>query len=300
MNAHTPVLLNQAIEALAIRPDGHYLDATFGRGGHSRAILSHLNGGSLVVMDKDPDAIANARELALKHPNLEVIQSDFAQLGDWLTAHDIKLNGALFDLGVSSAQLDAPERGFSFSKNGPLDMRMDNDRGETAAEWINRVEERELARVLRDYGEEKFALRIAAAICRERPLHTTGELATIIAAAQPKRDPHKHPATRSFQAIRIAVNRELDSLGHALEALKRVMLTGARLVVIAFHSLEDRLVKRFINANSGEQYPPSVPSMKWRTPPLLRAVTRCFADKDEQQSNPRARSAVMRVAEFVQ
>jgi len=300
VNAHTPVLLNQAIEALAIRPDGHYLDATFGRGGHSRAILSHLNGGSLVVMDKDPDAIANARELALKHPNLEVIQSDFAQLGDWLTAHDIKLNGALFDLGVSSAQLDAPERGFSFSKNGPLDMRMDNDRGETAAEWINRVEERELARVLRDYGEEKFALRIAAAICRERPLHTTGELATIIAAAQPKRDPHKHPATRSFQAIRIAVNRELDSLGHALEALKRVMLTGARLVVIAFHSLEDRLVKRFINANSGEQYPPSVPSMKWRTPPLLRAVTRCFADKDEQQSNPRARSAVMRVAEFVQ
>ena len=300
MAAHTPVLLNEAIEALAIRPEGNYLDATYGRGGHSRAILSQLaHRGKLVVMDKDPEAIANARDLHRRHDNLLVIHADFASLAEWLIAHKIKLNGALFDLGVSSAQLDVAARGFSFAQDAPLDMRMDNSRGETAQDWVNRVEQKDLARVIRDYGEDKYARRIAAAICNNRPIATTVELANIIAAAQPGHVRHKHPATRCFQAIRIVINNELEALRQALEALKRVMLRGARLVVISFHSLEDRIVKSFITANAGEKYPSSVPSMEWKTIPVLQAVARCFAGREEREVNPRARSAVMRVAEFV-
>ena len=296
---HTPVLLNQAIDALAIRPEGHYLDATYGRGGHSRAIVSRLSSGSLIAMDKDPCAIANARAFAQSHPNFKFIHSDFSQLGKWLIASNTQLDGALFDLGVSSAQIDTPERGFSFTHDGPLDMRMDNSQGETAAQWINRIEEKELARVIRTYGEEKFAARIAAHICRKRPVYTTAALAAIISEAQPRRDPHKHPATRSFQAIRIALNGEIDALKAALESLKGIMQVGARLVVIAFHSLEDRVVKQFIASNSGTHFPPSIPTSQWQTPPLLRAVSRTFADAHERRANPRSRSAVMRVAEFV-
>jgi len=299
--AHQPVLLEEAIAALMVSADGVYLDGTFGRGGHSARILDALSpSGTLIGFDQDPAAVEAAGELAQRDPRFHFHAVNFQALGNWVEA--ASLSGVLLDLGVSSPQLDEPSRGFSFSHDGPLDMRMNPSEGESAASWLSTASESEIARVLRTLGEERFARRIAAAIAAARnqgPIERTGQLAEIVAAANPRWEHHKHPATRSFQAIRLHVNRELEVLQSVLEQIVDALAPGGRLVVISFHSLEDRIVKRFIRDKTrGERLPPGVP-VRYEPPSgLMRAVGKAILpSSDEIARNPRSRSAIMRIAE---
>jgi len=303
--SHRPVLLAEVIDALAVTPDGIYMDLTYGRGGHAGAILDRLDArGRLAVMDKDPAAIRTAQQRLDRDPRVAIHAGSYAGAGrvaEELGIHG-RVNGVLLDLGVSSAQLDDPARGFSFRHDGPLDMRMDPAAGESAADWLARAPEQELVRVLREYGEERFAARIARAIAAERrthPIRTTGQLRAIIAAANPAWEPGKDPATRAFQAIRIQVNRELDELRQCLDRLIGVLAPGGRLAIISFHSLEDRMVKRFIRQESrGDPFPAALPVPDAMRKPHLRAVDGAVhAGATEVADNPRARSAVLRVAE---
>ncbi len=305
-SGHLPVMYAQVLDGLRIVGDGAYLDGTFGRGGHARGVLGQLGpGGRLLVMDKDPDAIAVAEREFAADPRVAIFRGSFAALADW-EATAGGLDGVLFDLGVSSPQLDVAERGFSFSKDGPLDMRMDPDSGESAAGWLARADEREIADVLWTYGEERQSRRIARAIVADRdatPLLRTAQLAELIARVMPRGESKSdkgriHPATRSFQAIRIFINRELADLELGLDAAMARLKPGGRLAVISFHSLEDRIVKRFINARA--KAPPANRRMpvEQAFTPSLRAIGGAIrAGDDETASNPRARSAVLRVAE---
>jgi len=310
-NAHVPVLLGPVLEGLNIRANGCYVDGTFGRGGHSSAILERLTAdGRLIAIDRDPQAIASAPEALLSDPRFELIRGESAQLEKFIDERGLRgsVDGVLLDLGVSSPQLDEAGRGFSFLRDGPLDMRMDPDAGISAAEWLARVDEKELKRVLKTYGEERSAARIARAIVaarEEAPIATTVRLADIIAAAAPAHGQKRHPATKSFQAIRVFINGELDQLKSALEQSVNVLRkptalrSGGRLCVISFHSLEDRLVKRFMREASREpeQYRgmPSVPA-EYR--PKLKPIGKLIeATAAEIAANRRARSARLRVAE---
>ncbi len=306
-NEHVPVLLGPVLEGLEIKEDGCYVDGTFGRGGHSREILRQLGTkGRLISIDRDPDAIASAPKSLTDDPRFELIRGDCAQLEAFMGEKHLigEVDGLLFDLGVSSPQLDEARRGFSFMRDGPLDMRMDPDAGEPASYWLTTVDQKELIRTLRQYGEETHATRIARAICDARvsaPIETTGQLAKIVEAAVPAktRAQKKHPATKTFQAIRIIVNGELEQLSAALQQSVNVLKKGGRLCVISFHSLEDRMVKRFIRDTSREpeQYR-GMPSMPEELRPKLRPIGRAIvANADEIQLNRRARSARLRIAE---
>ena len=284
-----------------VAADGSYVDGTFGRGGHSTRILDALSpSGTLLALDQDPAAESAARPLIDQDPRFQFLAVNFRALADHVAPGS--LQGVLLDLGVSSPQLDDPERGFSFSHDGPLDMRMNPAAGQSATDWLASVGEAELARVLRDLGEERFARRIAASIVRERtvaPIERTAQLAEIVSAANPKWEPHKHPATRSFQAIRLQVNGELEALREVLDAIVHALAPGGRMVVISFHSLEDRIVKRFIrDAARGAQLPPGVPVQFEAQQVLLRRIGKAVVPSQaEIAENPRARSAIMRVAE---
>jgi 16S rRNA (cytosine1402-N4)-methyltransferase len=299
------VLLAEVIDALAIAANGVYMDLTYGRGGHAGAILDRLDAhGRLVLMDKDPAAIRSAQQRFGLDDRVAIRAGSYAGAGRVAEELGIRgrVNGVLLDLGVSSAQLDDPARGFSFRHDGPLDMRMDPATGEGAADWLARVPEPELVRVLREYGEERFAARIARAIVVERrvhPIRTTGQLRAIIAAANPAWEPGKDPATRAFQAIRIQVNRELDELRQCLDQLVGLLAPGGRLAIISFHSLEDRMVKRFIRQETrGDPFPAALPVPDAVRKPHLRAVDGAVhAGAAEIADNPRARSAVLRVAQ---
>jgi 16S rRNA (cytosine1402-N4)-methyltransferase len=299
--SHLPVMFAQVLDGLRVRADGRYLDGTFGRGGHARGVLDRLGPeGRLLVMDKDPDAIAVAQALAAGDTRVAVRRGSFADLAAW-SETDAGLDGVLFDLGVSSPQLDEAERGFSFGKDGPLDMRMDPDAGESAANWLARADEREIADVLWTYGEEKLSRKIARTIVARRddtPLLRTAQLADLIASVVGRGDQRIHPATRSFQAIRIFINRELEDLERGLQAAHDRLKPGGRLAVISFHSLEDRIVKRFIAAAA--KAPPGnrrMPEAKPFVPTLLDVGGAERAEASETATNPRARSAVLRVAE---
>ncbi len=302
---HRPVLLDEVLEALNIRPDGIYLDGTFGRGGHSAAILERLSeNGRLLAMDKDPQAIAVAQSRFAGDSRFSIIRGSYTMLGQEIEQRGWKgrVDGILLDLGVSSPQLDDPSRGFSFRHDGPLDMRMDPDSGQSAAEWLAEASESDIAMVLKEYGEERFAKRIARAIVRERtqaPITTTARLAKIVAEANPKWERDKHPATRSFQAIRIFINAELEELEQVLAQSVDVLAPGGRLAVISFHSLEDRRVKRFIRDEvRGGEFPPGLPVTDAQLNRRLRAVGKDIrAGEAELAVNPRSRSAVLRVAE---
>lgn len=299
-------MFSQVMEGLRVVGDGTYLDGTFGRGGHARGVLQRLGtGGRLLLMDKDPEAIAVAEREFGADARVSIRRGSFGDLAHWAAAQP-GLDGVLFDLGVSSPQLDVAERGFSFGKDGPLDMRMDPDAGESAAEWLARADEREIADVLWTYGEERMSRRIARAIVArraEQPFTRTADLAALIASVMPRGKPgasHReiHPATRSFQAIRIHVNRELEDLERGLDAVHDALRPGGRLAVISFHSLEDRIVKRFIAARAkapaGNRRLPEVTGFV----PTLRAIGDAQkAGAGETAANPRARSAVLRVAE---
>jgi 16S rRNA (cytosine1402-N4)-methyltransferase len=297
-------MLPQVLEGLRIRPGGTYLDGTLGRGGHARAVLEKLGPeGRLLLMDKDPEAIASAERLFGGDDRVVMHRGSFAALAQWEDT-SYGLDGVLFDLGVSSPQLDVAERGFSFRNDGPLDMRMDPDSGESAAAWLARAPEAEIADVLWQFGEERMSRRIARAIVDRRgtsPITRTTELADLIASVVPRGDGKIHPATRSFQAIRIHVNRELSDLEAGLAAAQQRLRPGGRLVVISFHSLEDRIVKRFIaeraKAPPGNRRMPVAPTLF--TPTLLDIGGAQRADEDELQRNVRSRSAVLRVAEKV-
>lgn len=301
---HQTVLLREAVEALVTERDGYYVDGTFGRGGHSREILLELgSGGRLLAVDKDPQAAAVAQQLKEGDERFDFVHDSFARLPHQLRRMGIgAVDGILLDLGVSSPQLDEGNRGFSFTHDGPLDMRMDTTRGQTAAEWLATASHGDIARVLREYGEERHAGRIASALLRARevsPISTTAELARVVSEANPSWEKHKHPATRSFQAIRIFINRELEELQSFLDVAVGLLRPGGRLVIISFHSLEDRLVKRFIRRMaSGEQPPRGVPLRDDQVKRTLRAVGRAVKPSAQEiADNPRARSAVMRVAE---
>lgn len=308
MNLHRPVMLDEALTGLDVRADGIYLDCTFGRGGHSGAILAALGaGGALHALDQDPEAVAHARQLFGAHANFHIHHANFSQLRDVAESAGIagKLAGILLDLGVSSPQFDDARRGFSFSKDGPLDMRMNPEAGESAAQWLARAEDSEIADVLWQYGEERNSRRIARRIVETRaaePIDTTLQLAALIAAVPGPRSRHIHPATRAFQAIRIYINRELDVLPDALAQATEVLAPGGRLAVISFHSLEDRIVKRFLREETRgkpeeEQHSRFRPPAPAATSHRLRAVGRYFPTDAECADNPRARSAVLRVAE---
>jgi 16S rRNA (cytosine1402-N4)-methyltransferase len=303
---HQTVLLREAVDALVTNPAGFYVDGTFGRGGHSRRLLSQLDArGRVLGVDKDPMACATAQVLAGGDTRFQFYHGSFAQLPHQLRRMGIDaVDGILLDLGVSSPQLDDAGRGFSFTHDGPLDMRMDTTSGETAAQWLAGAEVDDIAAVLKEYGEERFARRIAAAIVAAReegPIDSTGRLAQVVSEANPKWERHKHPATRTFQAIRIKVNRELEDLGELLSVSVDLLRVGGRLVVISFHSLEDRMVKRYMRDMArGEAVPRGVPvqdsALNRRMRILGRAVRPSAAEIDE---NPRARSAIMRVAEKI-
>jgi 16S rRNA (cytosine1402-N4)-methyltransferase len=303
--AHVPVLAQEAVAALAIRPDGVYVDATFGRGGHSRLILDRLGpGGRLVALDRDPDAIRAGA--VLRDPRLTLRQSAFSRLGAVLDELGVaQVDGILLDIGVSSPQLDDATRGFSFRFDAPLDMRMDPGSGLSAADWLATAAEGEISEVIRTYGEERFAKSIARAIVAERQkeaIRSTGQLANLIASAVKRREPGQHPATRSFQAIRIYLNRELEELSAVLPQCVDRLQPGGRLAVISFHSLEDRIVKRFMRDEAlGEQAPRRLPiPAAMLKPGRLKRVGRAQHAADaEVAANPRARSAVLRVAERV-
>jgi len=303
---HTTVLLDEAVNGLNIREDGIYIDGTFGRGGHSRLILSQLGAqGRLIAIDRDPQAIAAAAEIS--DPRFSIVHGPFSALADYVEEQGLsgKINGILLDLGVSSPQLDDAERGFSFMRDGPLDMRMDPTRGHSAAEWLQKAEEADIAFVLKTYGEERFAKRIARAIVernREQPMTRTKELAEVIAAATPVKDKFKHPATRSFQAIRIWINSELEEIETALKGALTVLAPEGRLSVISFHSLEDRLVKRFMRDQSrGPQVPAGLPMTESQLNALggrqLKLLGKMTPGDAEVADNPRARSSVLRIAE---
>ena len=297
-------MLREAVEALVTAREGYYVDGTFGRGGHSREILSKLGaGGRLLAIDKDLQAVEVAREFKEGEARFEFVHGSFAQLPHQLHRLGIgAVDGILLDLGVSSPQLDEGDRGFSFTQDGPLDMRMDTSTGMTAAQWLAKASHGEIARVLREYGEERHAGRIASAILRvreETPLETTAQLAKIVSEANPSWEKHKHPATRAFQGIRIWINRELQDLQDFLDLSVDLLKPGGRLVVISFHSLEDRIVKRFIRRMArGPDIPRGIPLREAQVQRRLRPVGKAVKPSAaEIASNPRSRSAVMRVAE---
>jgi 16S rRNA (cytosine1402-N4)-methyltransferase len=302
---HTPVLHDEVLAGLAIRPGGRYCDATFGRGGHTASILGALGpDGRVVAIDRDPEAIRAGQRRFAGETRLTLVRGSFGPLEERVRAAGVEgeLNGVLLDLGVSSPQLDEAGRGFSFMQDGPLDMRMDNEAGQSAAQWLAKAGEREIGDVLRELGEERFARRIARAIVAARvvePIERTGQLATIVAAAVPTREPGKHPATRAFQAIRIHVNRELEQLQAALPQAVRLLAPGGRLCVISFHSLEDRIAKRFIRREEqGDPVYAGLPQVPAHARPRLKRVGGAIvAGEAEVASNPRARSAVLRIAE---
>ncbi|WCE05116.1 16S rRNA (cytosine(1402)-N(4))-methyltransferase RsmH [Pseudoxanthomonas sp. JBR18] len=298
---HLPVMFAQVMDGLQVKADGTYLDGTLGRGGHARGVLQHLGpGGRLLLMDKDPDAIAHAHAVFDGDARVSVYRGSFAELAQWDATAD-GLDGVLLDLGVSSPQLDVAERGFSFGKDGPLDMRMDPEAGESAAQWLARADEAEIADVLFQYGEERMSRRIARAIVARRgeaPITRTAQLAELIASVMPRGKDKIHPATRSFQGIRIHINRELADLEAGLDAAMARLKVGGRLAVISFHSLEDRIVKRFI---AGHAKAPAgnrrLPVAQDFTPTLAIVGDALRATPEETAANPRARSAVLRVAE---
>lgn len=304
-SAHRSVLLEESVQALAVSPSGTYIDGTFGRGGHARAILSRLGpAGHLIGIDRDPQAWAVARALAAADPRFQAIQGPFGELSRLVAGLGLAggVQGILLDLGVSSPQLDSPDRGFSFSADGPLDMRMDPERGESAADWLARADAAQIERVLRDFGEERFARRIARGIVEARaaaPIATTRRLADIVARAVPRREPGKHPATRTFQALRIQVNDELGELQRSLDQVCDLLATAGRLVVISFHSLEDRIVKRFMRREArGPELPKGVPVRADHCQGRLRILGKPqHPAESEVRANPRARSATLRVAE---
>ncbi len=303
-NLHMPVMVEEVLEALAVRPDGCYVDCTFGRGGHSLTILHHLGkSGRLLAMDKDPAALdATEAKALLEDSRFALVHGSFIGLRQHAERLGIVggVDGVLMDLGVSSPQLDEAERGFSFLRDGPLDMRMDNSQGNTAAEWLAVTGENEMVRVLKTYGEERFARRIARAIVEARPIETTRELATLIEKVVPVREKHKHPATRCFQAIRIAINRELDELEEGLKKAVDVLAPGGRLAVISFHSLEDRIVKHFIrDQERGKPTPSRLPLLREHRPTLMSIGKAKMPSEEEMRANVRSRSAVLRVAERV-
>lgn len=303
--AHITVLLEEAVEALSVNADGVYMDATFGRGGHSRRILSCLSEkGRLVAVDRDPMAIAAGAAMA--DPRFRLVHRAFGEIG--LAAAEAGVagvDGILFDIGVSSPQIDDGERGFSFRYDAPLDMRMDTTQGETAAEWLARAEEREIAEVIKNYGEERFAFQIAKKVVAarlEQPIVTTGQFAALVREAVRTREPGQDPATRSFQALRIHINQELRQLEVALPQALDLLKPGGRLVVISFHSLEDRIVKNFMRAQAtADALPKNLPLRADQLPqPKLRLVGKAIKPSaQEVEANPRARSAVMRIAEKV-
>lgn len=297
---HTTVLLEEAVEALfagrADALDGTYVDATFGRGGHARRLLERLGpGGRLIAFDKDAEAVAEATRIT--DARFSIRHQGFRDIGELPTA---SVSGLLMDLGISSPQIDDPARGFSFRFDGPLDMRMDTTRGESVAEWLATAETQQIAEVIRDYGEERFAVQIAKAIDARRqergPISTTTELAELVAGTVKTREPGQNPATRTFQALRIFINAELEELQQALEASLKVLQPGGRLAVIAFHSLEDRIVKQFIATHSKEVYDRRAP---FAAPKVmkLRALGRTRPTPEEVAANPRSRSAILRIAE---
>ena len=302
---HRPVLLNQVLDALQIRSDGLYIDGTFGRGGHAAALLERLGAQArLLVFDKDPDALAFAADRFRGESRLIMHHGSFGNLGSVVAelGWQGRVDGILLDLGVSSPQLDDAERGFSFLSEGPLDMRMNPRAGVSAGDWLATASERDIADVLWKYGEERYARRIARSVVlarEEAPITTTSQLARLIAAAVPRHEFKKHPATRSFQAIRIFINHELEDLEAVLPQAVAALAPGGRLAVISFHSLEDRVVKRFIRGQyQGPRLPPDLPVLPEQYRPTLKPVGKPIrADRDEVQSNPRARSAVLRVAE---
>jgi len=302
---HRPVLLREAAEALSIKAEGTYVDATFGRGGHSREILSRLGGaGRLIAIDRDPAAVASATAIA--DSRLTVFQAEFSRIGRVVAEAAVtSVDGVLLDLGVSSPQLALPARGFSFRHDGPLDMRMDPGRGPTAAEWLAHASELEIGEVIRSHGEERFAKQIARAIVAARsggPIDRTRQLAQIVAKAVPSREPSQDPATRTFQAIRIHLNQELEELEIALPQCVDLLNPGGRLVVISFHSLEDRIVKHYMRSQARRDgLPRRLPVRASELPvPRLKLIGKpVFPSEAEVSSNPRARSAVMRVAQRV-
>lgn len=302
-SAHVAVLAQEAIEALNIRSDGIYVDCTYGRGGHSRLILEKLGaGGRLIALDRDPEAVRAGQ--ALRDPRFSIVRSPFGRVREVLQELGVAVvDGMLLDLGVSSPQLDDGRRGFSFRSDAPLDMRMDPDHGLSAAEWLATAEESEIREVIRNHGEERFAKQIAAAIVEARargPVDTTRKLAALVADAVPTREPRQDPATRTFQALRIHVNQELEELSVVLPQCVALLGAGGRLVVISFHSLEDRIVKRFMRAQSqADALPARLPVRARDLPqPRMRLIGRAVRASDaETAANPRARSAVMRVAE---
>jgi 16S rRNA (cytosine1402-N4)-methyltransferase len=302
-DAHVPVLLHEAVDSLNVLDAGTYVDCTFGRGGHSRLILARLGpDGRLVALDRDPEAVEAAAQV--RDPRFTILHGDFGRLAQLLaTAGVTRVHGILLDLGVSSPQLERDERGFSFRREGPLDMRMDTTQGETAAKWLAAATESEIREVIRNYGEERFAKQIAAAIVAARArgsLGTTRQLAALVAEAVPTRDPHQDPATRTFQALRIHVNQELEELSLALPQCVELLAPGGRLVVISFHSLEDRIVKRFLRNQSRADTLPARLAVRARDLPKarLRLVGKARRPSPAEITlNPRARSAIMRVAE---
>ncbi len=302
---HVPVLLEEVLQALTLRENGIYVDATCGRGGHTQAILERLGSqGRVLAFDRDPDAVTAVHQRFATDPRLDIQHARFSQLQSLLSARGLhgQVHGILFDLGVSSPQLDTPRRGFSFRHDGPLDMRMDPTRGVSAAQWLDSAPEEEISRVLHEYGEERYARRIARTIVRERveaPITTTRRLAEVIARAVPTRERSKDPATRSFQAMRIFINRELEELKQVLPQAVAALAPGGRLAVISFHSLEDRLTKHFLRAEAkGIELPLGLPVRAYETHARLRLVGKAIrACDDEVRRNPRARSAVLRVAE---
>jgi len=312
---HVPVLLDEALDGLLVAADGRYVDATYGRGGHSGRLLERLGpNGRLLALDRDPDAIADARTRYGDDPRFAIVRADFAALGAVLKAEDAcagsvddrwygAVDGLLLDVGVSSPQLDVAERGFGFSRDGALDMRMDPDAGESAADWLARVDESELAGVIREYGEERYAKRIARAIVEardEEPLTRTGALAEIVKRAHPRWERHHHPATRTFQAIRIRVNDELGALRKVLEEAAGALRIGGRLAVVSFHSLEDRIVKRALRRPPPDARVPRHLPLPAPTPHPWRSLGKARrASEAERVRNPRARSATLRVAERV-
>ncbi|NVK44231.1 MAG: 16S rRNA (cytosine(1402)-N(4))-methyltransferase RsmH [Oceanospirillaceae bacterium] len=306
--SHTTVLLHEAVDALVQDPGAFYIDGTFGRGGHSALILEQLSaGGHLMGIDKDPEAIAYAGERFAGESRFSIERGSFADMAEFVRSRGLegKVGGILLDLGVSSPQLDDPARGFSFLNEGPLDMRMNPDVGQSAAQWIATADEKEIADVIFTYGEERFARRMARAIVAARQevaITTTAQLAKIIAEANPAWEKGKHPATRAFQAIRIHINRELEDLERCLDQALDLLAIGGRLVVISFHSLEDRIVKRFIrkHVKGDEHLPPGIPVTQDMLRQRLKSVGKAVkAGAAEVKQNPRARSAVMRAAERI-
>jgi len=304
-NEHTPVLLNEVLRGLNLRPNGFYIDCTFGRGGHSRAVLRSLDSqGRLLIFDKDMTAIDHAKRLFANDERVIIIHASFTSLCAVVkNIHMLgKVDGVLLDLGVSSPQLDNPDYGFSFVRDGKLDMRMNDTAGITAAEWINTAKQAEIERVIRVYGEERYARRIARAIITARTegrvTHTV-QLANIIADAVPTVERNKNPATRTFQAIRIFINNELDELRSVLSQIREVLRPGGRLVVISFHSLEDRIVKQFMrDAAKGDDFPPEIPVTIQDLAPWFKLINKAVKPgKEEISRNPRARSAILRIGE---